>query len=104
MQDKLKEDELYMKDGPHLTPIQNPSVPFHATGVGEFAFPPGIECDTFRVVGEAGQTLMVITPEGEILLGEDRLPLDRLLEGLKNAVAAVEMLRDCYSSYGKERE
>lgn len=68
----------------------------------KLAFSPEMKCDTLRVVGEVGDTLMVITPEGEILLGKNRLPLDVIVEGFENMVAALKMVRDSYCSHEKD--
>lgn len=81
--DEVKEDEL-------MTFSDSDKIHFD---------PETMKCDTLRVEGAAGDTLMVITPEGEILLGKNRLPLDVLLEGFENIVAALKMLRDSYCSH-----
>lgn len=52
--------------------------------------------DPLVVTGPPGD-LLVVTPEGEILLGKDHTPLELVLDCLKSAVRAVEMIRDCYT-------
>lgn len=63
----------------------------------KFAFLPETERDLI-IVGDTGHTVVTVTPKGEVLLGEKRLPLEEVLEGLKNAVAAVEVLRDTFKN------
>ncbi len=48
--------------------------------------------------GDPQRTLLEIGPDGKIFVGEDRVPLEKIIQGLKDGLAALEVIQEQWGS------